>query len=104
MAVGLGARPGASVRFSSARQQGPRRQRLMSSSPAGAAPGGGSQSRRTAAIMLQVWCRFLENSHSDLLPAGAEGCSLWEQLFWAGSFSLLTLNSVDVMKGLIQEL
>lgn len=64
----------------------------------------GSQSRQTVVIMLEVWCRFLENSHPDLLHSSAEGCSLWEQLFWAGSFSLLTLNSVDVTKGLIQEL
>lgn len=37
-------------------------------------------------ISCQLPCRFLENSHPDLVHAGAKRRSLWEQLFWAGSF------------------
>ena len=59
---------------------------------------------QTVAILLQGLVQFLEYSHPDLLHSGAQRCSLWDQLFWAGSFSLPALNSVDVMKGLIQEL
>jgi hypothetical protein len=55
-------------------------------------------------LSCKVCCRFLENSHSDLLHVSARRRSLWEQLFWAGSFSLPALSLWKLGRVLTQEL
>lgn len=58
------------------------------------------RSRYSVWLPAQVWCWFLENSHSDcyilvqnIVPCGSNYSGL--------GVSLLTLNSVDVVEGLI---